>query len=78
MQAPPAFDEGGNFIRLRYGPLTQVDSDSGVLNGDYHIQSGSSAQDAASDIVAAPVTTDFDGQARPGGGLNDIGADEVQ
>ena len=43
MQAPPAFDEGGNFIRLRYGPLTQTDTDTGTLFGDYHIQSGSSA-----------------------------------
>jgi hypothetical protein len=77
MQAPPAFDEGGNFIRLRYGPLTQVDSVTGDLFGDYHIQTGSPALDAASDIVPA-VTTDFDDEGRPGGGLNDIGADEVQ
>jgi hypothetical protein len=77
MQAPPAFDEGGNFIRLRYGPLTLTDTVSGLLLGDYHIQAGSSALNGASDIVP-PVTTDFDGEDRPGGGDNDIGADEIQ
>lgn len=78
MQAPPAFDEGGNFIRLRYGPLTQTDTDNPtVLLGDYHIQGGSPALNAASDLVPT-VITDFDVEDRPGGGLNDIGADEVQ
>ncbi len=41
IQAPPAFDEGGNFIRLRFGPLTQTIYDTTlsewVLRGDYHI-----------------------------------------
>ena len=35
IEAPPAFDEGGNFIRLRYGPLTQIDTVTGELLGDY-------------------------------------------
>ncbi len=77
ISAPPAFDEGGNFIRLRYGPLTQTNTeDPTELLGDYHIQGGSPAVDAASDIDPA-VTNDFDGEGRPGGGSNDIGADEV-
>ena len=78
MQAPPAFDEGGNFIRLRYGPLTQTDTDTGLLLGDYHIQAtGSSAMDAG---VDAGLVTDFDGEPRPSpaGGAFDSGADEVQ
>ena len=70
--APPALDEGGNFIRLRYGPLTQTDTATGLLFGDYHIQDDSSARDAGSD---AGVTADYDGQARPNGAY-DIGADE--
>jgi hypothetical protein len=75
MQAPPAFDEGGNFIRLRYGPLTQIDTVTGALLGDYHIQSGSTAVDAGSD---AAITSDFDDELRPAGTGFDIGADEVQ
>ena len=78
MQAPPAFDEGGNFIRLRYGPLTQVDSVTFELFGDYHIQAGSSALNTTGSD--AGVTDDFDGEPRPSpdGGAFDIGADEVQ
>jgi hypothetical protein len=44
IQAPPAFDEGGNFIRPSYGPLSLYnddfpnDGDPGTLFGDYHIQ----------------------------------------
>ncbi|MFT5729043.1 MAG: hypothetical protein ACI8PB_003206 [Desulforhopalus sp.] len=76
IKATPAFDEGGNFIRLRYGPLTQTDTDNpGVLLGDYHIQTGSSAINAS--LLGAGVFTDFDGEPRPVGAF-DIGADEVQ
>jgi len=75
IQATPAFDEGGNFIRLRYGPLTETDTVTGLLLGDYHITTpSSSALNTGSD---AGVTDDFDGEPRPVG-LFDIGADEVQ
>ena len=75
IQAPPAFDEGGNFIRLRYGPLTQTLNDGITLRGDYHIQTGSSALDTGTD---AGVDNDFDGESRPNplDGAFDIGADE--
>lgn len=63
--APPALDEGGNFIRLRFGPLT--------FGGDYHVESGSPVVDAST----SGVGTDFDLDARPQGGDYDIGADEV-
>ncbi len=63
--APPALDEGGNFIRLRYGPLTQI--------LDYHLQPGSLLIDAST----SGVGNDFDLETRPAGGGFDIGADEV-
>ena len=87
-QAPPAFDEGGNFIKLRFGPLTlyRIDPLTGlpanpaVPYGDYHIQSGSAALDAGTAIFQGTfpdLTSDFDGNARPQGSGPDIGADET-
>ena len=75
LQPVVAFDEGGNFIRLRYGPLTQTRIDNGQLYGDYHIQSISTAVDAGTDVG---ITDDFDHELRPSGLAVDIGADEVQ
>ena len=76
IQAPPAMDEGGNFIRLRFGPLTQTLSTGAgtgtVLRGDYHIQIGS----PAIDLSGSAVEDDIDGDVRPIGIANDIGADE--
>jgi hypothetical protein len=72
MQAPPAFDEGGNFIRLRYGPLTQTDTVSGLLLGDYHIGAATVPQGSY-----ANVPLDFDDDSRSIIGSVDIGADEV-
>ena len=71
-----AFDEGGNFIDVHYGPLTLDGDNDGVRNSNYHIDGTSSAIDGA-DGAAAPAN-DFDGQARPLGGADDIGADEAQ
>jgi len=68
----PAFDEGGNFIDVRYGPLT--------LMGDHHIQGGSSALDTASSVFntgIAELLADFEGDPRPTGLEADIGADEI-
>jgi hypothetical protein len=65
IQTPAAFDEGGNFIRPGYGPLS--------LTGDYHILSGSAAHDAA----AGGLGYDFDLDTRPQGVTYDRGADEI-
>src|SRR5512139_371734 len=64
----PAFDEGGNFIDVRFGPLTLI--------GDYHLQDGSPAEGLGTSGTG--VTTDVDGEARPApNGTNpDAGADE--
>ncbi|GAB6906389.1 hypothetical protein DESC_600083 [Desulfosarcina cetonica] len=73
IQANPAFDEGGNFIRPNYGPLTLV-ADPNVspnLLWDYHIEPGSPAVNAGS--IATPAT-DIDGDNRTAS--PDIGADE--
>ena len=87
IQAPPAFDEGGNFIRPRFGPLALYDDDApnngdpGILFGDYHIQAGSPAINTTGDNLTGDypdLQNDIDGDPRPIGGVVDIGADEVQ
>ncbi|MEJ2273050.1 MAG: Ig-like domain-containing protein [Woeseiaceae bacterium] len=66
MFALPALDEGGNaWIEVRFGPLAPT--------GDYHITDISSGIDNADDGL---VDTDFDGDSRPQGAGDDIGADE--
>lgn len=69
----PAFDEGGNFIRLRYGPLTQTrvftgDPNIGEPYGNLHLSASVGGGAAIGD-----VTDDFDGDTRV---IPDIGADE--
>lgn len=64
----PAFDEGGNFIHVRFGPL--------VPTGDYHLFTGAAAVDAG-DAGEAP-SADIDGDLRPLGAGVDIGADEAE
>jgi hypothetical protein len=76
IQTPAAFDEGGNFIRPSFGPLslyddnengsTPGDGDPGILFGDYHIQAGSQAVDAGVDLTGTydDLLTDIDGEPR--------------
>ena len=84
IQTPAAFDEGGNFIRLKYGPLALYDDatpnngDPGTLFGDYHILGSSPAVDAGFSLTATypSLMYDFDQEGRVD--PVDIGADEVQ
>lgn len=64
--AIPAFDEGGNFIDVRFGPLE--------LTGDYHLVTGSVAAENGDGLTT--ILTDIDGDPRPFGTAHDIGADE--
>jgi len=73
MQVAAEVLEGGNFIDVRYGPLTQIWPVGGTP-WNYHIGASSDARNDA-DSGATP-TCDFDRQER-GGGQKDIGADEV-
>jgi hypothetical protein len=73
----PAFDEGGNFIQVRFGPLTLEGTDRDSL---YHLGPGSSALDAGTDLIGTfpALADDFDGDNRPQGAVVDIGADEAR
>ena len=62
----PALDEGGNWIDVRWGPLTPM--------GNYHIATSSPASDAGNSNASLH---DFDGQPRPIGPKFDMGADEA-
>ncbi|MDW7773930.1 MAG: hypothetical protein SCH71_13665 [Desulfobulbaceae bacterium] len=87
IQTPAAFDEGGNFIRPRFGPLslyndsTWNNGDPGILFGDYHILNGSPAHNAGTDLtgIYSDLAEDYDDEARPFQNTSvDIGADEAQ
>jgi hypothetical protein len=70
LQTAPALDEGGNWIDVRYGPITLTRAD-GSFFGNYHIQAGSPAINLG---AAAGPTVDYDNQSRAG--RRDAGADE--
>jgi hypothetical protein len=74
IQAAGAFDEGGNFLQVSFGPVTLTDA-SGVLY-DYHLDpSGSQADNQGGTSGAARAQVDFDNEPRVSPGI-DIGADE--
>jgi hypothetical protein len=78
-------DEGGNFIDVRYGPLTPWNCVAGLPQtsancppfGDYHLTPGSGARDAGDFVPGATPTTDYDGEPRPRSDDVDVGADEL-
>jgi hypothetical protein len=74
MQPAAAEDEGGNWIDLRFGPLSLSDSSIssgnagyGTLVGDYHLAAGSQAinQVACNQPQNTRISHDFDGDTRP-------------
>ncbi len=72
-----AFDEGGNFIDVRYGPLTQSQPATLVPYFDYRITAGSQATGIGRNRFNNPATlnTDRDGVPRqPAGTAWDAGA----
>ncbi len=78
----PALDEGGNWIDVRYAPLSVNDvstaadgtENGGTVSGasDYHLTTGSAGDNVASGN--RPQDTDIDGDS----GGADMGSDEVQ
>lgn len=79
LQTAGAFDEGGNFLQVAFGPLTTVELGSGPNQRvfyDYHIGSLSPAVGAGQN-VGGLLTLDFDGDPRGNGNTNEIGADEL-
>jgi hypothetical protein len=81
IQVPPAFDEGGNFIRPHFGPLSLYLDDTpnnglpGLLFGDYHISVETTPKGIYLGDAFPLLLLDFDNDAR----MNppDIGADEL-
>ena len=75
----PALDEGGNWLDVRYAPLSINDVD-GLDNNtdvasDYHISAGSPAENAGHPSHNRPLSLDID--LEPQNGLLDHGSDEV-
>jgi hypothetical protein len=74
-----AFDEGGNFISVRYGPLTLNPNECTAratcpADQGYHLLNGSPAEQMGHSVAGVTPARDFDGQLR--GEPLDIGADE--
>jgi hypothetical protein len=82
LQAAGAFDEGGNFLQVNFGPLSLLDIDGNTATADgsidYHLATGADnpAVDAAAGSANGIYATDTDGDARPQGARTDTGADE--
>ncbi len=71
-----AFDEGGNFIDINFGPLSlNLPVDGAGNPSDYHLGPDSSARDLGAPNLS---DVDFDGDPRPRNTPLDAGADEVR
>lgn len=73
IEVAPAFDEGGNFIDVRFGPHQPT--------GNYHLLPGSPAANTGDSSVLgvySDLTQDIDNDVRPLGSTVDMGADEAE
>jgi hypothetical protein len=81
IQTAGAFDEGGNFIQVAFGPLSLVEPGTQPNARrliDYHIDAASPAASAGQNVgLAGALGTDFDGDPRTNNNTNEIGADEL-
>ena len=77
IQAAGAFDEGGNFLQVAFGPLSLLGADGTTLF-DYHLTAQSDAIDVSPDVPTGLLTLDYDNDVRPAGVAVDLGADEAQ
>lgn len=79
-QLAGAADEGGNWIEVRYGPLSMWEI-GGAPGGtsNYHINTDSPAIGVGDlGVIDGLLAWDFDGEPRPAASGPDIGADEDQ
>jgi hypothetical protein len=82
VQVAPALDEGGNWIEVRYAPLSINDIDADSTNADvpsdYHLNTADGAipVNAGTGNRGGAPNLDIDGEPRVG--TVDIGSDEVQ
>jgi hypothetical protein len=80
IQVAPALDEGGNWLDVRFAPLSINDIDgfnnADEIPSDYHLAPGSVAIDEAAG--GRPGGLDIDLEPGVSGSNLDIGSDEVQ
>jgi hypothetical protein len=81
LQTAGAFDEGGNFIQVAFGPLSLLELDSNPNNAegapfDYHITPASLANGNGGG-TGGRLSLDIDNDPRATGVGSDIGADEL-
>ncbi|WP_158247192.1 right-handed parallel beta-helix repeat-containing protein [Geothermobacter hydrogeniphilus] len=69
LQSAATLDEGGNNISVRFAELN-------IGLGDYHITLTSPAVDAGQTVTPTELSFDYDGDVRPTGPAEDLGADE--
>jgi hypothetical protein len=74
MLAAGAFEEGGNFVEVRYGPLTQIWPAGGAA-WDYHV--GTATVGLSLGNAAVAPDHDYDLVGRPLGAGVTLGADEI-